>query len=227
MLIGETIIVALTSIRSNKLRSLLTMLGVVIGIAAVITMVALGEGAQRSVNERLQALGTNTLTVNPGQQFFGGVDRGSNAMTVEQARALMADRKAIKILSPETSRNQQIEYNGANANLQVLGIWPSWFEIQNYTLARGRFFSAHEDRGRRKFAVVGALVGERLGAGSSEAMLGRTVRIRGIPFEVIGVVDLKGSTGFGNPDERIYIPLATAQFRVFGNDRVNNIQVQA
>ncbi|MGH7469047.1 MAG: ABC transporter permease [Longimicrobiales bacterium] len=228
MLLGEILLVALGAIRANKLRSVLTMLGIVIGISAVITMVALGEGAQKQVQERLQSLGTNVLTVQPGQQFFGGVDRGDNRITVEQARALLLDPQAIKAVSPEISRGQQIEYGGANASTSIVGVWPQYFQINNHTVIIGRLFTDGEDRGRRRVAVLGALAGDKIGV-DSQTLLGREIRIKGIPFEVIGVLKEKGaSSGMGgNPDERIYIPLSVAQYRVIGTDRVNNINVQA
>ncbi|HSL71935.1 MAG TPA: ABC transporter permease, partial [Longimicrobiales bacterium] len=155
MLYGEIVMVALGAIRANKLRSLLTMLGIVIGIAAVITMVALGEGAQRAVQERLQALGTNVLTVSPGQQFMGGVDRGENRLTVDQARALLNAPRAIKAVSPEISRNQQIEYGGRNASNSIVGVWPAFFAINNYSITVGRTFTEGEERARRRVAVLG------------------------------------------------------------------------
>jgi putative ABC transport system permease protein len=231
MLLGEIIVVALGAIRANKLRSLLTMLGIVIGIGAVITMVALGEGAQQQVQTRLQALGTNVLTVSPGQQFMGGVDRGENRLTVDQARALTANPIAIKAISPEVSRGQQMEYSGKNASTQIVGVWPAYFAINNHQIVLGQLFSNSDDQARRRVAVLGALTGDKIGI-DSRMMLGRTIRIRGIPFEVIGVLKEKGSTGMGgpgggNPDERIYIPLSTAQFRVIGGDRINSIHVQA
>jgi putative ABC transport system permease protein len=229
MLLDEIIKVAFGAIRANKMRSLLTMLGIVIGIAAVITMVALGEGAQRSVQDRLQALGTNVLTVNPGQQMFGGVDRGEGvSITVDDADALLRDPRAIKAASPEMSRNQQLEFSGNNANAQVVGVWPSYFSINNHETTLGRFFNEGENRGRRRVALVGARLGERLNV-STESLVGKSVMVRGIAFDVIGVLKEKGQgMGFGgSPDERIYIPLATAQFRIFGQERVNNIQVQA
>jgi putative ABC transport system permease protein len=229
MLLDETIKVAFGAIRANKMRSMLTMLGIVIGIAAVITMVALGEGAQRSVQDRLQALGTNVLTVNPGQQMFGGVDRGEGvSITVDDATALLRDPKAIKAVSPEMSRNQQLEFGGNNANAQVVGVWPSYFSINNHEPTAGRLFNEGENRGRRRVALVGARLGERLNV-STESLVGKTIMVRGIAFDVIGVLKEKGQgMGFGgSPDERIYIPLATAQFRIFGQERVNNIQVQA
>ena len=228
MLIGEILLVALGAIRANKLRSLLTMLGIVIGIAAVITMVALGEGAQKQVQERLQSLGTNVLTVSPGQQFMGGVDRGENRLTVEQVTALRAEPRAIKSVSPEMSRNQQMEYGGRNSSTSIVGVWPAYFEINNYQIQIGRTFTDGEDQGRRRVAVLGALAGDKIGV-DSKLLLGREIRIKGIAFEVIGVLKEKGAQGGGffNPDERVYIPLATAQFRVIGTDRVNNVSVQA
>ena len=229
MLFDEIIKVAFGAIRANKMRSMLTMLGIVIGIAAVITMVALGEGAQRSVQDRLQALGTNLLSVNPGQQMFGGVDRGAGApLLVQDAEALLRDPRSIKGVSPEMDRRLQVTYGNSNSNTSIRGVWPTSFEINNIKIAQGRFFNEGENRGRRRVAVIGARVGEALNTESS-ALIGKTITIKGIAFDVIGVLEEKGQgMGFGGSvDDRIYIPLATAQFRVFGQERVNEIQVQA
>jgi putative ABC transport system permease protein len=226
MLYLEILRVALAAVVANKLRSLLTTLGVVIGIAAVITMVALGEGAQRSVEERLGSLGANLLTVRPGQSFFGGVGRGQARLTVEDAEALLEDPRAIAAVAPELESRLQVEAGADNANLSVVGTWPSYFEVNNFSLAEGRLFTAAEDRGRRRVAVLGALAGDQLGVPSA-ALLGETVRVRGISFEVIGVLAEKGSQGFSNPDESVYVPLGTAQLRVMGTDSVRSIGVQA
>jgi putative ABC transport system permease protein len=226
MLITEIFRVALEAIRANKLRSFLTALGIIIGIAAVITMVALGEGAQRSVQSRLQGLGVNVLTVRPGQEFFGGVDRGENRLTAKDARALLDGPRAIQAVSPEMQRRQQVEIGQANANLPVYGVWPSYFDIQNHHIVDGRLFTEAEERGRRRVAVLGSAVGDSLKV-PTDSLLGQKVRIRGIPFEVIGVLQSKGTMGFGNPDEIIYVPLATAQIRILGDDRVGSIYVQA
>jgi len=226
MLLGEIFRVALEAVRANKLRSFLTALGIIIGIAAVIAMVALGEGAQRMVQERLQGLGTNVLTVRPGQELFGGVDRGDARLTPDDAQALTADPQAILRVSPQMQQRLQVEYQGANGNITVEGVWPAFFEIQSHQLAIGRIFNEAEERGRRRVAVLGALVGDSLRT-ETAALVGQTIRVRGIPFEVIGVLQSKGSTGFQNPDDEVYIPLSTAQLRVFGTDRVGSIQVQA
>ena len=223
----EILRVALGAIRANKLRAFLTTLGIIIGIAAVITMVALGEGAQRAVEERIARLGTNVLTVRPGQQFFGGIDRGDRRLTARDAEALLREPKAIRAVSPEMERRLQVEYGSANSKTQIFGVWASYPAIQNQHVAVGRYFTESEERGRRRVAVLGARVGERLGVPNTAALVGQTIRIRGIPFEVIGVLAERGDQGWSNPDEAIYIPLATAQFRVFGTDRVRSILVQA
>ncbi|WP_338866669.1 ABC transporter permease [Myxococcus stipitatus] len=224
---GEIIRVAFDAVLANKLRSLLTMLGIVIGIAAVITMVALGEGAQRSVEQRLKTLGTNVLTVRPGQSFSGGLGRGQASMTIDDAEALRAQPKHIQAVAPEIESRFQVEYGASNANLSVVGTWPAYFGINESHLTAGRLFTDAEDRGRRRVVVLGALAGAQLGLRDSSALVGETVRIRGIPFEVIGVLAEKGSQGFSNPDESLYIPLSTAQFRVMGSNRIRSIAVQA
>ncbi|HSJ25933.1 MAG TPA: ABC transporter permease [Longimicrobiales bacterium] len=226
MLLGEIIRVALGAIAANKMRSFLTMLGIIIGIAAVITMVSLGEGAQRDVQVRLQSMGTNVLTVRPGQAMFGGVDRGDARLTSRDAIALMENPRYIRAVAPEMERRQQVVYGARNANLSIIGSWPSYFDVHNHRVEYGRSFTEGEERGRRTLAVLGARAGERLGVEVTPALIGERIRIRGIPFEVIGVLEEKGAQGFQNPDESIYIPLATAQFRVFGTEFVRAIAVQ-
>ncbi|MCY0995779.1 ABC transporter permease [Myxococcus sp. MISCRS1] len=224
---GEIIRVAFDAVLANKLRSLLTMLGIVIGIAAVITMVALGEGAQRSVEQRLKTLGTNVLTVRPGQSFSGGLGRGQATMTIDDAEALRANPKHLQNVAPEIESRFQVEYGAGNANLSVVGTWPAYFNINESNIVSGRLFTEAEDKGRRRVVVLGALAAGQLGVRDSSALVGETIRIRGIPFEVIGVLAEKGSQGFSNPDESLYIPLATAQFRVMGSNRIRSIAVQA
>jgi putative ABC transport system permease protein len=226
MLIGEILQVAISAIYANKLRSFLTMLGIIIGIAAVITMVALGEGAQRQVEERLQGLGTNILTVRPGQQFFGGIDRGDAELTADAAEALMREPRYIAAVAPEMQRRQQVSFGAANSNSQIIGTWPAFFDLQNHQLVEGRLFTEGEDRGRRRVVVLGSKFGERLNV-STASLLDKVIYIRGVPFEVIGLLAEKGDQGFSNPDESAYIPLGTAQFRVFGTERVGSIYVQA
>ncbi len=224
----EILHVALREIRANPLRSLLTTLGVVIGVAAVITMVALGEGAQRAVERQLATLGANVLTVRPGQAFFGRIRISLERarLTVDDAEALRGSSPHIRDVAPELEVNLPVEHGAAAADLEVVGTWPSYFEINNWQLAGGRLFTMAEDRGRRRVAVLGALVGEALGAGDSASLLGSSIRVQGVPFEVVGVLTEKGGQGFWNPDEDLFIPLGTAQLRVAGLDWIRSIAVQ-
>jgi len=227
MITRETVRVSMTAVLTNKLRSILTMLGIIIGIAAVITIVTLGDAARASITAQLQGLGTNLLTVRPGQGFSGGIDRGNARLTVDDAEALVGIDPSIEAVAPELESRLQIEYGPTNANTSVVGTWPTYFQVNNHPLATGRLFTEGEDRGRRRVVVIGSEVGQRLGARSSESLLGQTVRIRGISFEVIGVLAEKGGGGFTNPDENVYVPLSTAQFRLVGTEIVRSIGVQA
>ena len=138
MRVLETLRVALDAVVANKMRSLLTMLGVIIGIAAVITMVALGEGAQRSVEEWVRSMGTNVLTVRPGQDLILGVDLGVETLTVDDAEALLEDPLYIEAVAPEMQGRYQVEFGSGNANLSVVGAWPSFFSVTHHVLAAGR-----------------------------------------------------------------------------------------
>jgi putative ABC transport system permease protein len=224
VLLWEILRVALESLRSNKLRSALTMLGIVIGVAAVITMVALGRGARTAIQEQIAAMGTDVLTVRPGQGF-GPVRGPSTALTVEDAEAVARDAPLVGKVAPEISDGAQIEMSGTNANVRVTGSTADFAEVNNYTLALGRFFTAREDQARQRIAVLGGAVPEVLGT-TAMAVIGRTIRIRDIPFEVVGILEEKGSQGFFNPDEQILIPLQTARFRVLGSDRISNFSAK-
>ena len=230
MLLGETIGVALGALRANKLRSFLTMLGVVIGVGAVIAVVALGRGAQQSVNARISALGTTLLTVNPGQIFApGGVASGGDraVMKVSDARALASAGSAISAVEPEMQRQLQVQFLNTNTNTAVLGTTPNYLEVRKYTLAEGKMFTEGDDRASRRVAVLGATVAENLGVPAAN-LIGQNIRIGGFLFEVIGILGSKGNVGgFGNPDDLVLIPITTAQFRVFGTDRLRQIGVLA
>jgi len=229
MLFGETIIVALGALRANKLRSLLTMLGIVIGVAAVIAVVALGRGAQKAVNDRIAALGTTLLTVSPGQAMgMGGVRTGfgSARLTLEDAKALEDRGEKILAVQPEMSGQLQVQYLNKNTNTQIVGVTSNYPEVRKYELAAGRFFTTAEDNSRQRLAIVGPTVVENLGLQTPEALVGETVRIRGIQFTVIGVYKSKGQASpFNNPDDQVLIPITTARFRVLGQNRVRSISV--
>jgi putative ABC transport system permease protein len=230
MQVGETLHVALDALRANKLRSFLTMLGIVIGIAAVIAMVALGRGAQESVNRRIAALGTTLLTVFPGQgRGFGGImitDR--IRLTMDDAEALEARGTRIAAVQPEMTRNLQVTYGNRNINTSVSGVTSNYLGVRNFRLEAGDMFTAGDDASRRRYAVLGAEALANLGVTNPESILGDYIRIGSIQFEVIGVLATKGSAGgFGNPDDQVLIPLQTARYRVIGSEYLRSISVVA
>jgi putative ABC transport system permease protein len=226
MLIGETIAVAFSSIRANKLRAALTMLGVIIGVAAVITVVAMGSGAQKAVQDKINALGANLITINPGmgRGVGGAATQDRAAMHVADADSLKTEAATLVAVVPELSRNQQVVYLNSNINTSIVGTTANYVSAHNYTITNGRNFTDGDDAARERYAVIGSDVPKLLNANPT-ALIGQTIAIRQIPFEIIGVLSSKGSTGFQNPDEQILIPLSTARFRVFGNDLLRSISV--
>ena len=226
MRLDEPIGLAFQSIRANRLRAGLTMLGIIIGVAAVITMVAIGNGAQRAIEEKIEALGANLLTVYAGQSYHRGVAASARvSLTTADADALAA-APLIATVVPEIRRQLQIKYGNQNVNLNVTGSTPNYHEVRNFRVRYGRMFTAGDENARQRYALLGASVPDMLESNPA-ALIHRTLLIRGIPFEIIGVFDEKGSEGsWSNPDEQILIPLSTAQYRVFGTDRLQSIMVQ-
>jgi putative ABC transport system permease protein len=220
----EILRVALTSIRGNLFRAALTMLGVIIGVAAVITMLALGTGAQRAVEQQLEALGANVITVTTWMRFAQGIAR-EQALTTDDAEALRIEARNVSAVAPEQNSRQQVKLGNRNLNLSVIGTTQDHAAVNGFELEAGRMLTAIDDSSRRRVAVLGGEVPEQLGT-TAEALLGRSIQIKSLPFEVVGVYRKKGAIGFGNPDDDIYIPVSTSEFRVVGNDRVQNIAVQ-
>ena len=225
MLIGETIRISLSSIRSNLFRALLTMLGIIIGVGAVITMVALGTGAQRQIDEQMALFGGDVLEVESSAWFSRGVARDQQTLTTDDALALSRDMKHISEVVPEIMSRFQVKYGNRNINVRVLGTTPNYTRVHNFEIEHGRMFSEADNSARKLVAVLGASVPEMLDATPAN-MVGRKVQIRGLTFDVIGVMASKGGQGWRNPDEFVWIPLATTQFRVTGNDFVGSIGVK-
>ena len=233
MLIFEIIKVAMSAISTNVLRSVLTTLGIVIGVGAVITMVSLGEGAQVQVEQQINNMGTSILTIRPGQEMMHGVSRGDTQMSIEDAEALRNETRGFLKISPELQSRMQVTYLRWNSNNQVMGVWPDYFDMYDHGLIAGRYFTEGEVRGRRRVAVLGYTIPERLGeipADSSQysiataLFIGKTIQVRGIPFEVIGVLEEKGDAMWLRPDDQVFIPQSTAQYRVMGGrDRLGSI----
>jgi putative ABC transport system permease protein len=226
----EILRVALGAIRATSLRSFLTTLGIVIGVAAVITMVALGTGARAAVEAELNALGSDLLTVSPRQWRWRGVAaEGGAPLTSDDALALMRDAPGLKAVVPSLSSRQQVQLDAANARVDVMATTPEFATVSRLTVAAGRFFSHAEDYARRRVAVLGAIVhSDELDMDLDDAtvLLGSEITIRGIRFEIIGILERKGEQPGPDPDETIYIPFRTGEYRIFGSDRLDDITLQ-
>jgi putative ABC transport system permease protein len=230
MLIGEILNVALGALRANKLRSMLTMLGIVIGVGAVIAMIAIGTGAQKQIQDRIAALGTTMLTITPNQQRMGGVASEADRAPLEldDAIALRDSSEYIVAVQPQLQRNLTLQFGAKNTNPQIIGTTANYLEVRKYTIAKGRMFTEKEDEGKRRVAVLGPGVLLNLGV-EADAILNQNIRIRGIQFEVVGILESKGqASSFGNPDENVLIPIQTARYRTHGQGaRLSSISVLA
>lgn len=223
--------IALSAMGHNKLRSGLTALGVIIGVGAVIAMVSVGEGAKRQISERIRALGANLLIVSPGR--MGGSPGGpqgargtARVLTNDVWQAILPASPSVVRVAPEAATNKTVKSGSRNTVTQVIGTTPDFLGARSYRVEMGRFFTAAEMEGRRRLAVLGMTVVEDL-FGSPELALGQSIKIGGIKFDVIGVMEAKGQTGFTNNDDRIYVPLKTLQKRLGQGDWVRSIYVQA
>ena len=225
MPLSEIMRVALESIRANLFRAMLTMLGVIIGVAAVITVVALGSGAQRAIDQQLQSLGANLLTINTGMWFMRGVSRQQNNLTIDDAGALGREAVHLSAVVPEMSFRDQVKSGNRNINVSITGTTPNFAGVHGFTVDQGRMFSAADDAARRRVVVVGAEVPGMLDL-EPAALIGRTLSIRAVPFEVVGVFEAKGAVGMSNPDDDVWVPLQTARYRLTGNDQLQSINVE-
>ncbi len=229
MNILESFLSAIESLRANKMRTLLTMLGVIIGVGAVIAMIGIAQGARAYTLEQVQKLGANVLTVRAGQARRGGAFLGFGSVQTMKPSDADAILKScgglVARVSPETSSSFQVKYFNRNTRTSVTGAWPEYAEIRNLVLAEGRYYNESEERAMARVAVIGHTVWEELF--QNGACIGKTIRINGQPFRVIGRLQYKGDTGFRSFDDRIYVPLSTAMRRLMGVEHVEGLSVQA
>jgi putative ABC transport system permease protein len=215
--------IAVRALRVNKLRSALTMLGIVIGVGAVITMVAVGAGAQARVAEQIQSLGSNMIIVLSGSITTGGVRMGSGSqltITEDDARAIQREVRTVTAAAPTSRGSAQIVYGNLNWATSVQGVTGEFFTAREWDVADGRLFSQEEVEGAAKVALIGQTVAGNL-FGESDP-LGPVIRIRNVPFGVIGVLQRKGQTTFGqDQDDTVRIPLSTAKRKVLGSSQAN------
>ena len=222
----ETLRTAVRSLLSNRIRSALTMLGIIIGVAAVITMVAIGAGASRNIQQFISGVGSNILIVMPGAPSAGGVRQqagSGSTLTLQDAQAIEKESYALKGVAPEIFSRTQLVYGNMNWSTQVTGSTPSIFPIREWRISKGRFFQEGEAKSGAKVVVLGATVARNLFG--EEDPVGKTVRIRNVPMEVLGVLAAKGQTPWGqDQDDGAFVPFETAQRRLFRRAIANSVQ---
>ena len=221
--------IAQSSLFKNRTRSILTMLGIVIGVGAVIVMVAIGEGAQQDIETRINSLGTNLMMVRSASNSAGGVRRGSGSART----LLMSDEQTIReqcnlvmAVSGIVNVNGQIIGGGTNWSSSVMGVSPDYTIIKSWDLEEGSFFTERDMRAKTKLAVVGKSIQDNLFGGGD--VIGQSIRIQSVPFKIIGLLEEKGSTGTQDQDDVVLVPLTTAAYRLRGDSRyVSQIYVSA
>jgi putative ABC transport system permease protein len=217
--------IAVRALRVNKMRALLTMLGIIIGIAAVIAMVAIGAGASKVISDQIASMGSNLLLVLPGSTTSGGLRTGSGGtptLTYDDAKAIKAECPSVSEVAPTVRGTAQIVYGNQNWSTIVLGTTPEMLTVREWPLLSGRNLTQSDVDGATKNCLVGQTVAENL-FGEADP-IGKIIRIRKVPFNVVGVLDRKGRSAQGtDQDDVIFIPLITAQRKVFGSQFPNTI----
>lgn len=220
-----------TALSSNKARSSLTILGIVIGISSVIAMISIGQGAQSSIQSSIQSIGSNLIIIMPGAQRGPGFQvssgRGSaRTLKLSDAVAIADSISYVKAVAPEVTSRYQVTARGTNTNTQVVGTTPTYPEVRNIELDTGSFITDQHVRSASKIAVIGPTARDDLfGEGSNP--IGENIRINKVDFKIVGVTKTKGGSGFNNPDDLIFIPISTAQRFLIGDDYVSTISVTA
>lgn len=230
MQLSRNIALSCEILAAHKLRTLLSVTGIVVGIATVVLMVSVGRGAEKEILDRIRAMGTNLIIVNAGQtRVIAGRQRQTSTVTtlrVEDAEAIAEGCPTVRLAAPAVSKKLSIRWTDQNANTNVIGIASDGFRVRNIAIAAGREFEPEENRARRRVAVLGPTVVTNL-FGQSDPR-GLQIRIGRVPFEVIGITEPKGMDANGmDQDDVIYVPLNTAMRRLFNVDHLDSIYVQA
>ncbi len=219
--------VAFQSIMRNRMRSFLTMLGIIIGVGAVIALVSIGNGAQRQIQDQIAALGTNLLMIMPSFNRSGAVNLGAgtrNAIDLDDADAIQKKTTLIQYISPEIRGSGQVIAGSNNWSTSYQGVSASYLDIRNWPLAQGAFFTEHDLKARSKVLVLGQTVAEQLFP--NENPVGANIRLRNVPFKVIGVLSAKGQSANGSDqDDTMLVPATTAYYRLGGNRRPLSLMV--
>lgn len=221
----ESLYIAISSIYSNRLRSFLTMLGVIIGVASIVSLISVGRGASESITSSIRGLGSNLLFIMPGQATAGGSRMGMGSaltLTYEDYKAVADKVSNIRAVSPEVSKAYLVSYGNQNTSTSIVGTNPEYEIARNIKLADGRFISNEDVSGTRKVAVIGDTVYKNLDKGD---LLGKRILINRIPFTVIGLLSAKGQAGFLDQDDQIIIPVTTAFYRLSGDTTLRSINI--
>jgi putative ABC transport system permease protein len=226
----ETFTESLGTLVLNKLRTGLAILGIVIGIGSVITLISFGQATQQAIQQQIQSLGANLLTVNPGSQNSGavrGAAGGGTTLTYEDAVSIATSKQitTIQNVSPEVEHRAQITYGRNNSNIQIIGATPTYSIVHKVNIDSGSFISEQDNNAMTKVIVLGPQVVSDLF--NTTNPIGLSVRINGISFRVIGVTVSKGGSGFLNQDNLAYVPLSTAQKQLFGQNYLSSIALEA
>ena len=226
MLFWTIVKVGFRSLMASKLRSLLAMLGIIIGVGAVISMLAIGAGARKQIMSRISAMGTNLLIVRPGQSGSHGVMSGTvQNLTLQDAEALLAEADGVSSLAPVVGGNAQVKFADKNSRTSIVGTSVTYFPIRDFKVEKGRMFTEPEVDAMGRVAILGPqTVSDLFGENDP---LAEIVKINGINFKVIGVLKSKGDQGWYSPDDQILMPYTTAMKQVFGLDHLREIDVQA
>jgi len=227
MRLADAVSSSLDALRANALRSFLTMLGIVIGVAAVIAMMAVGGGAREQVNQQIKSLGANLIQVVPGNVTSGGVRLGagqSSTLTDDDAKAIPLEIPAVQVAAPIVRGSGQIVARGVNWSTGIVGVTSDFFEAREWTIERGREFSPEESARGGQIALLGQTVMRQLFG--DDDPIGQEIRVRNVPFTVVGVAEKKGQTMFGSDqDDVVFVPLITARQRVVGANRARTSSV--
>ena len=230
MRIRNLLIVAYRSLSRNKLRTFLTMLGIIIGVASVIAMLAIGEGSKQNIQASISSLGTNSVMIIPGAITQGGVhlEAGSQqSLTREDAEAIALKCDAVKYISPVVQSGAQVIAGSQNWKTMVLGVFPDYFFTRNLIVQNGNIFNKADDRAAAKVCIIGLTVVTNL-FGEDANPVGQTIRINRIPFKIIGVLEKKGQNTFGqDQDDVVLAPFATVQKRMLSTTNVHMIIASA
>jgi putative ABC transport system permease protein len=231
MNVFESVRIALGSVAANKLRAGLTMLGIIIGVGAVIALVAAGAGAQAQVTERFESLGSNLLVISPGRTLFRGVSFGAASrqnLTNDDVEAIERLATTVAAVAPEYSTRAQLVYGNRNTQTSILGVTPEYLSVRNWQVERGRFVDDLDLRTQAKVVVLGATVVEDLFGSTLIDPLRKTIKINRVSYQVVGLMASKGGDSFQNQDDQVFVPLSTAQtkFGGAGNRSLQAINVQ-